>query len=156
MRSRLTVVVGAVAIVLHGALPSHAAPFTYVNDRFGTTAVFPDDVFSQPQPPPENGDGQRWLSTDGASLAIYGGYNVLDETPEGLIEAAKVAGRTVTYSKAGRDWAVISGTDGDDIFYERHEFGDETIHSIVVAYPAALKGKYDAIVGKIAASLSGP
>lgn len=35
-----------------------AAPFTYVNERFGTVCTFPDEIFNDHQPEPENGDGQ--------------------------------------------------------------------------------------------------
>ncbi|WP_246680189.1 hypothetical protein [Mesorhizobium sp. B2-8-9] len=44
-----------------------AKPFTYVNARFGQSCTFPDDIFNKPMPEPENGDGQQWLSADGAT-----------------------------------------------------------------------------------------
>ncbi|MER8512270.1 hypothetical protein NKH47_04860 [Mesorhizobium sp. M1060] len=52
---------------------ANAAPFTYTNARFGTVCTFPDDIFTDRQPEPYNGDGQQWLSADGASL-ICSGY----------------------------------------------------------------------------------
>ncbi|KQZ13401.1 hypothetical protein ASD44_04400 [Mesorhizobium sp. Root554] len=135
-----------------------AAPFTYENDRFGTSATFPSDIFSQEQAPPENGDGLRWLSDDGASLAIFGSYNVLDETPKTREAAAKAEkDRPATYSRTGKNWVVLSGTDGDEVFYERYVFGPtDIVHGIVIEYPASLKAKYDPLVGRIAGSLHGP
>jgi hypothetical protein len=140
-----------------------AKPFTYVNARFGTVCTFPDQIFSKRMPEPENGDGLEWQSADGASVACYGGYNALDDTPKSLVESEKASpepGEKVTYSKTGKNWAVLSGTKGDKIFYRRSVFGKEdVIHSVFIEYPAALKAKYDPLVGAIAASLheaSGP
>ncbi|MDX8529723.1 hypothetical protein RFM41_10245 [Mesorhizobium sp. VK25A] len=140
-----------------------AKPFTYVNARFGTVCAFPDQIFTERMPEPENGDGLEWHSTDGASVACYGSYNALGDTPKSLVENEKSSpesGEKITYSKAGKNWAVLSGTKGDKIFYRRSVFGKEdAIHSVFIEYPAALKAKYDPLVGAIAASLheaSGP
>lgn len=154
---RYTTILALLGFALMAAA-AHAAPFTYENARFGTSATFPAEIFSREQPPPDNGDGQRWLSEDGASLAIFGSYNVLDETPTGKEAAARVnGGRKVTYSRTGQDWVVLSGTDGDRVFYERYVFGPtDIVHGIVIDYPASLKAKYDPLVGSIARSLRGP
>lgn len=137
-----------------------AAPFTYVNERFGTVCTFPDEVFTDRQPEPENGDGQVWLSADGASLTCSGIYNVDDDTPKGFVaeeKASKEPGYTITYSKTGKDWAVLSGFKDKNIFYERRLFGkDGIIRTVWIDYPPALKSKYDPLVGPIAGSLKGP
>ena len=142
-------------------LPSHADSLTYKNSRFGTQATFPADIFDMIDPPPTNGDGRRFRSADGAELAIYGQFNALDRTPEGMVsdarENAAARGREIVYARSGENWAVISGFEGDTVFYERHEFGaDDTIHSIVLSYPAARKPVYDELAGAIAQSLEGP
>lgn len=154
---RFTVISAFLGFTLIATVVS-AASLTYENDRFGTSATFPAEIFSQEQPPPDNGDGQRWLSDDGASLAIFGSYNVLDETPASKEAAARVNGdRKVTYSRTGQDWLVLSGTDDDRVFYERYVFGPtDIVHGIVIDYPASLKAKYDPLVGSIARSLRGP
>lgn len=134
-----------------------AAPFTYTNARFGTTCTFPDDVFTDRQPEPENGDGQEWLSKDGASLICSGILNIDSDTPKGFVAAEKADGEPsykITYSKTGKDWAVLSGTKDGKIFYERRLFGrDGVIRTVWIEYPPALKARYDALVGSIAASL---
>ena len=146
--------------LLLSASAAMAADFTYVNDRFGTSVRFPADVFSDEQPPPENGDGRTWLSTDGASLAVYGSNNALEQTPESLEADAKARTEPdykLTYSRAGDDWVVLSGTEGGLVFYERLEFGaDDVIHGLLIKYRPESKAKYDPLVGPIAASLSGP
>jgi len=142
---------------------ANAKPFTYVNARFSTVCTFPDQIFTKRMPEPANGDGQQWLSTDGASLSCYGRYNAGDDTPDSVVgdeKASTEPGYKVTYSKTGKNWAVLSGTKGDNIFYERQVFGKEdVIHTVWIEYPASLKAKYDPLVGAIAGSLheaSGP
>lgn len=139
------------------AFPVAAGEMRYANPRFGTSVTFPAEIFSRASPPPANGDGMTWHSADGASLAVFGAYNVLSQSPRDLIAEAAGPGITVTYSRTGKEWAVVSGTEGAEIFYRRSEFGeDDVIHSLVLRYPAHLKAKYDPLVGPIAASLDGP
>jgi hypothetical protein len=137
-----------------------AKPFTYLNARFGQSCTFPDDIFSKAMPEPENGDGQQWLSADGASLTCSGIYNVDGDTPQGFIDAEKAStepGYKVTYGKAGKNWAVLSGTKDGKIFYERRLFGkDDVIRTVWIEYPSELKTKYDPLAGAIAKSLRGP
>jgi len=158
--SSATILLAALLVVI---APATAKPFTYVNARFSTVCTFPDQIFTERMTEPENGDGLEWRSADGASVACYGSYNALDDTPKSLVENEKSnpePGEKITYSKAGKNWAVLSGTKGDKIFYRRSVFGKEdVIHSVFIEYPAALKAKYDPLVGAIAASLheaSGP
>jgi hypothetical protein len=68
--------------VLIAATAADAAPFTYTNERFGTVCTFPDEIFTDRLPEPENGDGQQWLSADGASLICLGILNIDDDTPK--------------------------------------------------------------------------
>jgi len=137
-----------------------AKPFTYVNARFGTVCTFPDEIFTDRQPEPENGDGQQWLSADGASLTCSGIYNVDNDTPQGFVAQEKSSTEPdykVTYSKTGKNWAVLSGTKDGKVFYERRLFGkDDVIRTVWVEYPASLKAKYDPLAGAIAKSLRGP
>ncbi len=147
----------ALVAALLCASPVIAGEKHYSNQRFGTSVSFPAEVFSRASIPPANGDGMTWFSTDGASLAVFGGYNVLSHSPGDLIAEAAGPGVTITYSRAGKDWAVVSGIEGEDIFYQRSEFGaDDVVHSVILRYPASLKAKYDPLVGPIAASLDGP
>jgi hypothetical protein len=142
---------------LHGA----ALAESYLNPRFGTSVTFPETVFTQPQPAPENGDGQRWRSADGAELTVFGSYNVLDQKPAAFhaeLVAARKASTDLTYSRAGDNWAVVSGFDGSQVYYEKYLFGQgkEIIHAVILRYPKSLKAEYDPLVGPIANSLAGP
>ncbi|MAZ17087.1 MAG: hypothetical protein CL535_12255 [Ahrensia sp.] len=151
----------AVLLVVLGTAAAQADSLTYVNDRFGTTLTFPVDIFDRIDPPPANGDGRRFRSEDGAELAAYGQFNTLDQTPDTLIQwetgMVKENGGSVTYSASGKDWAVISGKQGGDTFYRRHEFSSDgsVIHSMEMRYPALASSIYDNLVGQIAGSLEG-
>ncbi|PBC04762.1 hypothetical protein [Mesorhizobium sp. WSM3860] len=135
-------------------------PFTYVNARFGTSCTFPEEIFSDRLPEPENGDGQQWSAPDGASLTCSGIYNIDNDTPKGFVAEEKAntgPGYKITYSKTGKNWAVVSGIKGDKVFYDRRLFGkDGVIRTVWIEYPASLKAKYDPLTGAIAASLRGP
>lgn len=142
-------------------LAAPAAADSYVNPRFGTSIKFPAAVFSQPQPPPDNGDGQRWRSPDGAELAVFGSYNALEQAPADffgeLVESRKQTTK-LTYSRVQDRWGVVSGFAGQLVYYEKYLFGagDEIIHGVILSYPADSKAKYDPLVGPIANSLDGP
>ncbi|SFP57453.1 hypothetical protein SAMN03159463_04487 [Mesorhizobium sp. NFR06] len=137
-----------------------AKPFTYVNARFGQSCTLPEEIFDNAMPEPENGDGQQWLSADGASLTCSGIYNVDNDTPQGFVDEEKAStepGYRIAYSKTGKNWAVLSGTKDGRVFYERRLFGkDDVIRTVWIEYPASLRTKYDPLVDAIAKSLRGP
>lgn len=137
--------------------PAFAGNKTYVNTRFGTTATYPDDVFTKAEPAPENGDGITLLSEDGASLRIWGQNNALDFTPGSLADFVSDDLREVTYRKVGAKWMVISGFVGTDIVYHRAEFGNQgTIHSFELRYPSSLSKHFNRLAETISDSLIGP
>jgi hypothetical protein len=134
---------------------------TYVNDRFGFSVSYPADVFAM-QPPPENNDGRTLISADSAKILVFAGYNVDKQTLQS--KRASLTGGDyprITYNATGRDWFVVSGhrTIGgvDSIFYEKYivSTGSDTIDSLIVTYPAALKARYDPSVDRVAASFKG-
>ena len=129
---------------------------TYANARFGTTADYPADLFSRRDPEPENGDGVRLSTTDGrATLAIFGHYNVENDTPARYYETT-VDKTGVTYKHITRRSYVASGQRGGGIFYERCNFrpGDRaTVDCFALTYPEGEKKTWDAIVARISKSL---
>lgn len=132
---------------------------TYHNDRYGTTIDYPD--FFKAEPPPDNDDGRRFKSADGAEFAVFASYGALDFDLAGYqkyILEKLGPGKAVTYQAHGDDWFVISGTEGDGIFYERYmlshgkEMAEGFVEGFVMSYPAALKRTYDPIVARMAKS----
>ena len=53
-----------------------------MNERFGTSLVFPAATFV-PEAPPENGDGRRFVAPDGV-LEVYAWDNTERETVASL------------------------------------------------------------------------
>ena len=122
---------------------------TYVNDRFGTSLVYPAEIFT-PEPPPENGDGRRFVSPD-ATLEIYAWDNTDGETAASLRRRLLGSdGYTdVTYSPAGAGWLVISGYRGENIFYEKYFFSGDEVHGFGIEFPREAKPRYAPIIERI-------
>jgi hypothetical protein len=169
MTTRIAWLVTAVlcfAAAAPAAAQTSGAPnwLIYQNDRYGTTIDYPG-IFKA-EPPPDNDDGRRFKSADGAEFAVFASYGALDFDLAGyqkFILENLDPGKTVTYQAHGEDWFVISGTKGDDIFYERYmlshgkEMAEGFVEGFVMSYPAALKQTYDPIVARMAKSFrSGP
>jgi len=130
----------------------------YVNVRFRYGIAYPKGVL-YPQGEAGNGDGQKFLSPHAdAVLTVFGRYNALDESLESLYEEAARGGlpdhptRVVTYRVLKRDWFVVSGYDGGQIFYEKTLMNNGVIRSMTFVYPERRRGFFDPIAAGIAAS----
>ena len=135
----------------------------YVNPRFGTNALVPEDFFEGAES--DNGDGKSFFAKSGrGEIRIYGQYNVLSEDLEGYrqqrIGFIEEDGAEITYAPTGENWFVLSGYEGGDIFYLRvmhaPECSPAVIHSIYIRYPKEDKALWDEIVAKASGSLYGP
>ena len=129
---------------------------TYHNDRYGTIIDYPDQF--KPEPPPDADDGRRFKDPAGVEFAVYASYNALDfnlAKYQDYILKNLDPGLVVTYQAHGDNWFVISGTNGDSIFYERHLLSHrgEMTETFSITYPAATKLSYDALVARMAKSL---
>lgn len=127
---------------------------TYTNPRFGFSIFYPADFI--PQEPPENGDGQVFLSRDGsAELRVYGSHNVFDASLETLFseELARITG-DIAYQKIKDNWYVLSWSEGDRIFYMKTFAGEAAINTFIFSYPLSEKGFYDRVTEQISLSFS--
>jgi len=135
---------------------------TFVGWKFGTSIAYPASGFSA-LPEPDAHDGRTFVSQDGARIAVFASYNVLDESIEAdLASLIKSEGyQRLTYKARGPNWFVLSGLRSiegrERVFYEKYLFGTggKTIHAVVVTYPAELKAIHDPLVGRIGSSLHG-
>jgi hypothetical protein len=156
----LFVLIVQAAIAVVPAMPSVAQSGaitwrSYHNDRYGTTIGYPD--FFKPGPPPDNDDGLKFTSADGADFSVFASYNAFDfdlAAFQAFVVKNRNAGEVIAYQAHGDDWFVISGTRGNDVFYERHllSHGGEMTEGFVMSYPASLKQTYDPIVARMAKS----
>ncbi len=158
--ARWPIAVAAGAVLAVSLAPAASADsLTYRNDRFGVEVTFPADLFDGQEPPPANGDGMTFTAGDGGSLAAYGGFNVDGLGPRAYLDQQigwMPQGTAVTYQRVGAGWAVVSGTQGDTIFYQRFEFDHDVVRAVLLRYPRSARAKYDPAVGPIANSLRGP
>jgi hypothetical protein len=128
---------------------------SYHNDRFGTTAEVPASW--KMQPPPANDDGRIFTSPDGgAELIVNGSYAGIAYPDELGSRLEPMEGETIAYKQRKGDWAVVSGTRGDKIFYRKTllSCGGAIANNISLEYPAVEKGRYDPLVAHIEASLT--
>jgi hypothetical protein len=123
---------------------------TYCNARFGQCADIPQDFKSDP--PPENGDGLIFRDAGGMSVTVSGSYNVnssvLGAEQRAILEAKPVP----AYQAKGPNWFVVSGSEGDRIYYIRKIVTPEIIATLWIEYPSTQKEKYGPLIAKISKS----
>lgn len=125
------------------------------NERFGTTIEYPDRF--HPGTPPTNGDGLSFKSADGVEFSVFGSLNALEHDLAGLkafIEENLEPDQKVTYRAEGPNWFVISGAQGQKVFYERHLISHRSAieNGFVMSYPTRLQRAYDPIVTRMSKS----
>lgn len=131
-------------------LPAQAAmadTITYANARFGVAISFPAHLFEYRDDLPANGDGVRFHSADGGSLAVWGSHNALNATPASILAEARAIEdpqRAITWSRTGDNWVVMTGYEIGNVFYERIEVGaDGVLRGFRLAYPQNTREKHD-------------
>jgi hypothetical protein len=132
---------------------------TYNNARFAYSVSYPSDVFT-PQGEADNGDGQRFMSRDGhAALIVYGSHNALGQTLRGAYSEASSRTREhprhVTYRTLGRNWFVVSGTEGGRIFYQKTILVNGIFKTVRLEYDEAQRNIYNPITTRIVRSFRG-
>ena len=145
-------------LLLAAAQPAPAHPWNiYENARFGTMLAYPGDLF-RARTESDNGDGITLRATDGATLAIFGSNNVENASQTAYVPGLIGSGaryRRLSYRLVRANFAVLSGSIGNRLFYERYAFAPSgVIHGFVLEYPAAARARYDPIVPRLSASLS--
>ncbi|MFZ6658040.1 hypothetical protein [Undibacterium sp. TJN19] len=130
---------------------------TYVNHRYGYTIDYPD--YLVPQGEAANGDGQVFLSKDGeAELRVYARACIddWDTTPAEFLKKAEQEklkdGKIITYKAKGKGFAVVSGTKGKQIYYDKLLTTGNWCTSFEWNYAASQKEKYDEATKLIASS----
>jgi len=123
----------------------------YVNVRFKYAICYPKDLLV-PQGESANSDGQKFLSNDGVELIVYGTNNALNETlKERMSETqARLAGATgkVTYKVQKANWFVLSGQNGQTVFYVKTLSSHGQFKSFELTYDRSAAALYDPLVGR--------
>ncbi len=98
---------------------------TYSNARFSYVISYPAGLLT-PQGESDNGDGQKFLSRDGqVEMIVYGSENASEQSLRDLYnsqlrgEGNAQSKRQVTYKVLRGNWFVVSGYEGDRVYYQR-------------------------------------
>lgn len=126
---------------------------TYSNARYNYSISYPSNLLV-PQGEADNGDGQAFRSKDSAAeMRVYGSQNLGGGLAAAYNEAQ--AGKNVTYKTMKGNWFVVSGRDGDRIFYQKTMLSNDELKTFIIEYDAAQKSIYDAVTTRVARSFAG-
>ena len=148
-------------ILLVGASP--AAAFAqpvdlgwteFRNERFGLALRYPADVFVS-QRSADSGDGDLFETPDRQGRLLVGAIENTERfTPrsyQSFIARQSYPGLRIDYAPIGQSWAVLSGTVGQTMVYEKIMFscGGSVINSFAMTYPIAERAFYDPLIEAI-------
>lgn len=130
----------------------------YQNVRFSYEVSYPEGLLI-PQGEADNSDGQRFLSMEhDVEMAVWGSNNVFEETLESEFlkesenDTKKHPELQITYKHCSDNWFVVSGIKGDQVFYQKTIFMNNTFLSCHITYPLAKKQKWDTVTASISKS----
>ncbi len=138
-----------VALVAALVLPASAQSRPYRNARFGFSLSVPAGFLAGQ--PPANGDGLTFTQRSGpAILKAWGWNNALEESlDQSLARARSECGSPIAYQGRGRNWYVLSWTDGRTISYQKTFLGPGSGASFLLTYPVARKSAFDPVVAAL-------
>jgi hypothetical protein len=113
---------------------------TYANERFGFSVRYPSDLL-QPEAAPDNNDGRTFIGSNDAKIAAWASWNAMggtlaDSARQDEKRLANDAGK-VTYKVIRKGFYVISGPNGDQIFYNRTALANGKVSAVELTYPTA-------------------
>ena len=155
----LTVCYGLTVCVVADASNSVEKYSTYSNSRFSYSVSYPAALLI-PQGEAANGDGQKFLSRDGrAEMIVYGSNNALDQSLRNLYNEQLRGGnrpkKAVTYKVLRDNWFVISGYEGDRVFYQKTIFRGGVFKTFRIEYDKSLADIFAKVTKSVAASFRG-
>jgi hypothetical protein len=151
----LTLAVGTPDTLMPDTLQRHC------NTRYGYCVSVPAGL--RALPPSDNGDRQRWQSTDASvKVSTWGSLGPaaselrnITAYAEQLKKLEQRDGSRLTYSFAGENRVVMSGyTRSGNVFYLKLLLRSGTESGVRIEYAPRLKATWDAQTVKIAASLT--
>ena len=136
----------------------------YCNERFGYCLEYPSSLI--PQPEAHNGDGRVFNDKAGQErLRVYGtgdwtfngegtaitlGQLYRMELKGGRYPSKPA--RVVTYSVLKKDWFVLSGTVGKEVFYLKVVAREDAFCYASLKYPKADSATYNPVAARLAGS----
>ncbi len=126
---------------------------TYANYRFDFSLVYPENIVSM-ESAPTNNDGRTFTSpNENIVIKAYGAHNISDNTISDLYRdtLSRVDGN-VTYERQEDNWFVISGYEGDRVFYIKEIIAHDDILTLDIRYDRNLQNRFDPVVATISNS----
>lgn len=153
----MRVLPSALALLTLGAAWAATPWNRYCNARFGYCVAYPTSL--EPQGEADNGDGQLFLSRDHQTeLRVWGNWQLdrSDTLAARFRTTRDQPARTVTYQRLGPGWFVVSGFEGERVFYQRTLFdaGQGRFATLLLSYPRTQARATEPIVGPLAKSLT--
>lgn len=130
---------------------SPGATKTYKNSRYGFSFKYPSDSFPSTDSS-QNGSSIKLMGED-ITVSVYGSNNVFHESLDNLYQDALNSHPDIDYHVKKSDNYVVSGTDGENMYYIREYVGFGSITTMSIVYPARLEKKFDAVVTLLSNSL---
>ncbi len=143
----------ALTLAQPASVAQRAVYRTYTNARYDYSIAYPAHLLT-PQGEADNGDGQIFRSSDGLTeMRVYGSQDLGGGLAAAYSEAQE--GKNVTYKTMKRNWFVVSGYNGEKIFYQKTMFKDGVLKTFTIEYNQSQKSIYDAALARIARSFMG-
>lgn len=128
---------------------------TIQNKRFGFQIAYPSNILF-PAATPTGEDGRILKSADGKAKLLVATFdnaeNLSIDAYRQFLLSDIYANTSIVYAPTKNRWFVLSGTRGDETFYERVTFscGGKLINSWAMLYPTAERALYDRVVEAVA------
>jgi len=123
---------------------------SYKNNRYAFSLSYPEKVFTS-SGSSSNGDGIV-LYGDNITVSAYGSNNVFHKDLNESYESTLKSYPDATYHVKKSNFYVISGINGDNIYYVKEYVGSESINTMIIEYPKSKKKEFDAVVTTVANS----
>lgn len=133
---------------------NRVAAGTFTNEQLGYSISYPKDILL-PQDASANGEEQIFKGAGKAELRIYSDKRVdKSGTPLSFNTAyeediADKKGRQIAHSALSPNYYVISGLDGDMLYYQKTIFTKAALVTAVLKYPKEEKDTYNAMIAPI-------
>jgi tetratricopeptide (TPR) repeat protein len=123
----------------------------YTNERYGFSIKYPSFLIIGESP--TNGDGITMHSSDSSvELTVFGSNNVFNETAALSYNKLIKENSNITYKTQQGNWYVVSGIEGDKIFYEKYVVGDGSINAFIIKYPSSKAKEYNSTINELNSS----
>ena len=124
---------------------------TYRNTRFGFSLKIPDAIFLRGEAAADVAENM-WVSRDGRSVlhitSVPNMAGIKAAQHRRLLMQQRYGGATLDYAPEKANWFVLSGTLGEEMFYERVTLSCDgrSMHSWQLVYPVSERAVYDRVV----------